>query len=383
MLQLLAGTADLAAAQLLVFLTSRPEITLRAGLHTMSEGQRRHVILHHVEPSIVSHDIRMFFEHKLSQVIRHRPLLSGYTDDEVVGQLAERADGLFIWAATACRFIKDGGPHARRRLDMIVKHQALTATENLEQKLDQIYTSVLRNPQRKHFSPDELEQFCLSLKDVLGTIVVLFSSLSAPWLADLLSRTEMEVLDILCDLHSIIDVAPDSCVPIRPQHASVRDYLLDNRRCTDSRYWVDEHQAHARVAHHCLRLMDESLMKDICGLREPGALMGDVKVEMIDACVPPSLRYSCLYWGQHVQLCDDPQRLQNAVDGFIRKHLLHWLEVLALIGKLPHGIEMLALLGKLYVSITFIKINIYNFIAETEELLTRTLSVTRRCLYRY
>jgi hypothetical protein len=79
----------------------------------MSETTRRHVILHHVDQSIVSHDIREFFEHELSRITRSRPFLHGYPDAWVVKRLVYRADGLFIWAATVCRFINEGGPFAR------------------------------------------------------------------------------------------------------------------------------------------------------------------------------------------------------------------------------------------------------------------------------
>jgi hypothetical protein len=210
------------ATPLRIFLTSRPEITVRAGLHDMPEGQRRHVILHHVDSSLIDHDIGVFFERNLSSLTHNRTLLQGLPDEEVLQRLVRRADGLFIWAATACRFIKESGPVARRRLDMIITRRVSDAPTSPERKLDAIYTAVLRNALR--------EQFCRLLNVVLGTIAVLVSSLSAPALAALLALSEAEVLDVLCDLHSILDVPLDRTVPIRPQHASVHDFLLSRER---------------------------------------------------------------------------------------------------------------------------------------------------------
>jgi hypothetical protein len=351
-LELLSETSSLAAsvAPLRIFLTSRPEVTVRAGLHHMSGSQRRHVILHRVEPSVISRDISIFFEHSLAAIIPNRPLLHERCDEEVVQRLVKRADGLFIWAATACRFIKEGGPHARRRLDMLTMQSALAATSSPERKLDEIYTSVLHNALREQWTAEETTHFCHLLSEVLGTITVMFLSLSAPWLAHLLSRSEVEVFDVLCDLHSILDIPVDRSQPIRPHHASVRDFLLSDQRCADARFRVDECQAHTRIARHCLQLMTKTLKKDICGINDPGVLVKDVGVELIDAYVPPSLRYACLYWGQHVQQSQHSPMLLVSVHSFMHEHLLHWFEVLALIGKLTDGIETVALLCNLFVS---------------------------------
>jgi hypothetical protein len=281
--------AATALAPIRIFLTSRPEVTVRAGLHDISDAQRRHIILHHVEPSIVNRDIGVVFVHSLRSLIRSCPFLPQLSDEEVQQRLVDRAGGLFIWAATACRFIKDGGPRMRNRLDSIVAQRASAAASSPERKLDEIYTSVLRNALRKELTADEVEQFCQSLKKVLGTIAVLFSSLSAPGLAALLSRSESEVLDVLCDLHSVLDVPQAPGAPIRPHHASVHDFLLSSQRCTDARFWVDERQAHDRIARQYLLLMTTTLKRDICGLEEPGVLLDDVDQERVEACVPSSL----------------------------------------------------------------------------------------------
>jgi RecA/RadA recombinase len=342
-------------APLKIFLTSRPEITVRAGLDSMSESQRRHVILHHVESSVVNHDTCLFFERKLATLIPHRPMLPGLTDQEVLQRLVGRADGLFIWAATACRYIQEGGLHARRRLDVIVNHPVLAAATSPERKLDSIYTEVLQNALREMWTADEKEEFCHLLNDVVGTIAVLFSSLSASGLATLLSRSEHDILDVLCDLHSIFDIPDDRSEPIRPHHASVRNFILSRQRCTDARFWVDERQAHTYIARQSLLLMTKTLKKDICGLEDPGELMEYIDQERIDACVSPALRYACLYWVHHVEQGHSPAALRKPINSFIREHYLHWLEVLALIGKLSDdGVQMVALLDALFVSLLYL-----------------------------
>jgi hypothetical protein len=62
-------------------------------------------------------------------------MLVGLNHEEVLQRLVQMADGLFIWA-TAYHFIKDGRPHARSRLDRIVKQQVLAAAFTGEYSLN-------------------------------------------------------------------------------------------------------------------------------------------------------------------------------------------------------------------------------------------------------
>jgi hypothetical protein len=157
-----------------------------------------------------------------------------------------------------CRFIKEGGSHERRRLDEMVMYRPSAATPSPERKLDVILTSVLRNALRGGWARDELEEFCRTLNEVLGTFAVVFSSLAAPGLTALLSRSDNVIFDMLSDLHSILDVPNDPNTPIRPQHASVRDYLFEIQRCSDARFWVEERHAHSRSMRQCLLLMTKT-----------------------------------------------------------------------------------------------------------------------------
>ncbi len=258
---------------------------------------------------------------------------------------------MFIWAATACRFVQEGGPHARSRLNMLVNRRVSAAATGPERKLDDIYTGVLRSALREGWTSDEKEQFCHLLNDTLGTIAVSFLSLSASGLAALLSCSEQDIVDVLCNLHSIVDVPYGRSEPIRPHHASVRDFILSSQRCTDARFWVDERRAHTHIARQSLLLMTRTLKKDICCLKQPGVLMRDIGRGRINACVSPSLRYACLYWAQHVERSHSLATLQNPINGFMREHFLHWLEVLALVGKLSDGLQVVALLDTLFVSL--------------------------------
>jgi hypothetical protein len=156
-LALLSQTPGLAVVALCILVASRPEIPIREGLPSMPDSVRRHLVLHPIDSSVVGQDIQTFLRRSLAETILHGPLLPGTPDYVIVRQLERRAGGLFVWAATACRFIKEGGPNARRRLNMILQHQPLSSGHHPERKLNEIFTSILRNAVPVDVVEDEKE----------------------------------------------------------------------------------------------------------------------------------------------------------------------------------------------------------------------------------
>jgi hypothetical protein len=106
-LQLLAE-ARLLEVRLRVLITSRPEVPIRYGFCQIPDTKHRDFILHDIEAAIVDHDIFAFLKHELRSIGQERNLGAGWPGDLIIRQLVQKASGLFIWAATACRFICEG-----------------------------------------------------------------------------------------------------------------------------------------------------------------------------------------------------------------------------------------------------------------------------------
>ncbi len=94
-LALLSQTSGLAVAELHILLTSRPEIHIREGLRGMPESARRHLVLHHIDPSVFSQGIGIYLRRSLARVIRPGPLLPEMPDDVVIRQLEQGAGGCY------------------------------------------------------------------------------------------------------------------------------------------------------------------------------------------------------------------------------------------------------------------------------------------------
>ena len=341
-LHLLAQVRSLGSVRLRVFLTSRPEIPIRHGFCQIPDEEHQDFVLHNISPPIIDHDITIFLEYNLSLIRQERSLDAGWPGVEVIKYLVQAASGLFIWAATVCRFIREGKRHAARRLDQILKIRGSTSTVTApEKQLDKIYTTVLSHS----VSPDEEKKESYHmLRQILGSIVILFSPLSAHSLHKLLYVTKVEIDQTLEDLHSVLDIPKDYTRPLRLHHPSFRDFFLNSNRCQEPNLWVEEKQAHQTLTEDCIRLMSSFLKQDICGLGTPGTLATDVDSSRVERCLPPELQYACLYWIFHLQQSSRQLRNDDLVHRFLREHFLHWLEALGWMGKVSEGIRSIGLL---------------------------------------
>lgn len=337
--QLLAEAPLSTRARLRVLLTSRPEVPIRLGFYEMPDTKHQDVVLHNISRSIVDHDIALFLQHKLRLIARECCLDAGWPGVEIVTQLAQSACGLFIWAATACRFIREGKRFAAKRLDAILcNSSAIPAAP--EQHLNKIYMTVLQNSIYLEYTDEEKKEQCETIRCILGSIGVLFSPLSVQSLDQLLDVTG-GIGPILEDLHAILDIPNDQNRPLRPHHPSFRDFLLKRDRCGDE-FWVNEKQAHSALAHRCVQLMSRSLKQDVCRVGAPDALVAEMDVTRLERCLLPELQYACLYWIQHLaksdaRLCDGGQEHE-----FLKEHCLQWLEALGWMGKVCEGIHAIS-----------------------------------------
>jgi hypothetical protein len=336
-LELLAEARTLKTVRFRVFLTSRPEIPIRHGFYHIPVAERQDFVLHNISVSIVNHDISIFLWYNLDFIASNRSLGAGWPGEQIVKRLVYSASGLFIWAATACRFIREGKRFAAKRLNMILESSS-TTINTPEKHLDEIYLTVLRHSVSPDYTAEEAKELSNMLKCLLGSIVTLFSPLSTQSLGRLINASKQEVDQTLDDLHSILEIPKDQTCPLRLHHPSFRDFLLNKKRCSDSNFQVDGKQAHQILADHCIQLMSTSLKQDVCKHKAPGTLVADVESVQIEKFLPPEVQYACLYWIQHLQKSDAQLRDNDQVHQFLRVHLLHWLEALSWIRKTSDGI---------------------------------------------
>ncbi|KAH0552981.1 hypothetical protein GP486_006821 [Trichoglossum hirsutum] len=340
-LQLFSEAGSLKTVQLRIFVTSRPEIPIRHGFYHVPGAKHQDYILHNISPSIVDHDITIYFEYNFRIIRQERSLAGDWPGQQDIKCLVRNAGGLFIWAATAYRYISDGRYPARRLSTILQEGGSFTAPEK---QLNKIYITVLKGSIDQDDDDQEAEELYDMLKVILGSLVILYSSLSTVSLAGLLHIPEVEVYQTLERLHAILDVPREQGGSVRLHHPSFRDFLLDKQRCSDENFWVDEKKAHGTLANNCIQFMSGKLRKDICGLHAPGALAKELKRDRIELYLPAELQYACQYWVQHFQKSEARLHDNGQIHIFLRQHLLHWFETLSLIGKISDGVTMVGTL---------------------------------------
>jgi len=342
-LQLLAEAKNLQTIRLRVFVTSRPEIPILLGFREMPGETHQDFVLHDIPPPTINHDISVFFQQKLSVVKKEHGLSTPWPNEPTIQLLVERAAGLFIYAATIYRFIRDSmDPEYQLSVILSGEYKSASPTGNL----DKIYTNLLQYSVIGDRPLCEHEALLQGFRQIVGSIVIISDVMTIQNLANLLGLQKGKVGTVLASLRSILNVPEIESEPVRIFHPSFRDFLLDKQRCSGHGFWINEKERHIDLFRHCLELMSKRLRQDICDIREPGVLITEISKDMIQSVITADLRYACRYWVYHFQHGNSVEE-DSRILQFLRQHLLHWLEVLTLVGEVSEGVLMIASLERI------------------------------------
>lgn len=300
-----------------ILITSRPEPDIQAALFN-----NPHIICQYMEDIDNTHqDIAIFVRGQLSTFTS--------TDFEFAKpQLAEKSDGLFQWAATACRFITDDD-------SLQTPYERLAVVLSLtDQHLDALYIEILTRSVKTSNSginPDIMNRF----KRVLGTIIQAEAPVSIADIFELCSDlegcTQDAVLHILKPLGSLLSGVGREFTPIRPLHASFKDFLVDRDRSEALYIDPKEQQRYTLLA--CLRIMKSGLRFNICDL-ETSHLLNDEVSDLssrVEKNIPSYLSYVCRFWAFHLTATPFEKYILGEIRQFLKTYFLYWIEVLSLI----------------------------------------------------
>ncbi|KAF1935622.1 hypothetical protein EJ02DRAFT_324548, partial [Clathrospora elynae] len=336
-LRLLAQTKDIRPVPLRIVVTSRPELHIRLGFREMPHGTYQDLVLHEVPRSTIEHDIRLFLEHKLGVIRKERKLASDWPAQQQILALVKLAVPLFIYADTVCRYVGSKGGSPTAFLNKVLHYKKATFSQ-----LDRTYLPVLDQLLSEQ-EEDEKEAWLQAFREVVGSIVVLESPLSAVSLARLLQVPQEEIQCRLDSLHSVLSVPDSKDASVRLLHLSFREFLVNPQKQRKSLFWVDEKRTHQNLAFRCLDLMSgaSGLRQDMCSLSGLGVLRSEIDDRTVASSLPPELQYACRYWTSHAI-----HSQQHIVDGdtthlFFQKHFLHWLEAMSLMRESSRCVHLL------------------------------------------
>ncbi|KAJ5648437.1 hypothetical protein N7490_004809 [Penicillium lividum] len=347
-LQLITGAQKLSTIRLKFFITSRPELNIYSSFNAivgdLYATELPKVLLSN-DKSAPKDDITKFLEHELAIITRRHMFKSGWPDEEKIQQLAWKADGLFIYAATACRFLsgrKLSKERLESRLDLLLDGRAVERSP--QRSLDAIYSRILQFSVIGDAIEEEKESIHDRFQLIVGAIIMLFEPLSVTALANILSMSESTIKDTLQSLFSVLSVSEED-LPIRLLHLSFRDFLLDQERCINEDFWISQKAKHGELAYACLDVLSKTLKQDICCLGDFASLAADVPRSKVNQYLPAHVGYACRYWVDHLQRADADVEDVGQVHRFLKKQFLYWLEALSLLGKISEGVRAIIVLS--------------------------------------
>ena len=329
--------------------TGRPEPRIREGFRLPLLAEATDVfILHEVEPSEVEKDIRLFFKHRFSELVRRNPRLHCWPTDKQLDTLCERAAGLFVYAVATVKFVEKQSANPRKQLDLLLKppggssREGGTMLNTGATTLDSLYTSILLGAFGTRNDPDNDPR----VRSVLGAMVLAANPLSPSTITVLLDLDLDDVIPLLSSVQSLLVLQENIYYPVRPFHKSFSDFIVDPDRCTNQRFHIFPPPHHSQLLMGCLDLMFQTLEKNMCKL--PDAVANSDVSDMekrTDQYISPALQYACRSWYTHLvnkhKIPVSRPDITSTLHRFLETKFLMWLEVLSVLGAARNAVYAL------------------------------------------
>ena len=278
--------------------------------------------------------VDVFIQRKVDQLAqekRYKPEVR----QAVLQHLSSNADNTFLWVALVCQDLK-----TTPRWN-VVKRLAL-----FPPGLDSLYKRMM-----DQISESNGAEICLQ---VLASTAILYRPVTISELIPLVEQLE----DLVDDLESVREIIGlcGSFLTLREDtvyfvHQSAKDFLF--AKAYNEVFPDGIEDVHRTIFSRSLAALSRTLRRDMYSLEAPGYPIENVKLPEVDSLAVS--RYPCIYWIDH--LCDSkPNSLANrvgdlqvlgAVDEFLRKRYLYWLEGLSLCRGVEKGIVSITKLWSL------------------------------------
>jgi len=281
----------------------------------------------------VSRAVNAYIDYCLAELleIKHNKLLQ----DSVREKMQQKANGTFLWVSLVIKELKEA-----------MAWEALQILEEVPTELKDVYYRMIQQIKGLRRQYPEL------CRRVLSTVLATYRPLHLQELY-VLSGLPTRVQNVNQATTAIVNMC-GSFLTIREDniyiiHQSARDFLSKEARHDLVPYGIGN--IHQSIFSRSLQVMSTTLQRDIYRL---GALgYPTERIKPLDLDPLAESRYSCIYWIDH--LCDwnpissaeDQVNLQDrgAVDGFLRKQYLYWLEALSLCKSMSKGVVSMAKLA--------------------------------------
>ena len=337
-----------------ILVTSRPETYI----NTIFKGhQTSGIVLHEdIEQSVVSDDVRKYLRAGMSQIPEELGLKprSPWPPEKDLDQLVSRSGKLFIWAATAIRFVGDSVERNPTSQLKILLGMSVGPDSHPYVMLDSLYATILSQA-TQNLRTSLVE----GILTVIGTIVRLRSEMPVDAIGRFLDDEAVETT--LDRIQSIIPVPTDPLRPVQIYHPSFLDFITSCERCTDHRFHVDAPTHERRLALRCLDILNRQLSEGVDTLLKPTETLSSVSKEAVLAVIPLEVQYACRFWAVHATFQPmDPgdEELASRLDKFSSTMLLRWVVALCILDAISDAVAAARAVQKWIVSLAPLSISL-------------------------
>ncbi|CCA76665.1 related to archipelago beta form (F-box-WD40 repeat protein) [Serendipita indica DSM 11827] len=264
--------------------------------------------------------------------------LGGILSSDKRRRLVNKANGLFIWASTACRMLNDES----LAIDPEIIYDRLISIDQ-PGAIDGVYDLVIARIDQAS-KPAIIE--------MLGMLLAAFEPLTSDDLENIIKHAKGQgsAKALVRILGTVLKEDPITHL-IQFRHPTFVEYL---QRCcivpavdVSGRIYINISHAHGQVASWCLsglRSRTEGLKFNICQIESSFYLnrqIPDLEAR-VKKYISRRLRYASLHWPFHVSAMDDGSghELQSELAHIVRSPFaLYWMEVLSVTGGVMRAIS--------------------------------------------
>ena len=322
-------------ASVKVLITSREEGCITTLMSTCRSC--KHLLM--TETVDVEDDIQRFIETEMRDIRISKGRAPNWPGVERIQALTQYANGLFIFAAVACNFVRKV-----RNPDGQIKN-ILDNGRLIE--LDDLYMTIFTQGIGVELDSKERSNWIR----VIGTIVAVRVPLTVDEMDAILGlpTTSLETTwDYIDALLPMLKVDGEER-KVQLLHKSVFDFLT-----TQTMIPIDIPLRHQDLAVHCLTYMNGNLRYDMKWIATPDSESSSPGTQRSNAS---ALRYACRNFSKH--LSESTRYPAPELRIFLREHLLHWFEVMAWLNEGYEAEESLKLLS-VYLSVSSFFLNKLN-----------------------
>ncbi|TFK59544.1 hypothetical protein BDN72DRAFT_966032 [Pluteus cervinus] len=252
-------------------------------------------------------------------------------------RLATAGGGLFIWAHTACNYIRQSFNY-KEALEQLLQPQGFQSGSPLHILYSTILSEAIGN------NPLAIKVY----QGVMSTILLVARPVTVTVIAELLPAgiAKSAVSGIIDKLHAVLTKEADETIKVL--HPSFAEYLLYESVSCPQRFQIQGSAGHAALYQNCVKVLESQLKFNICNLTSSYVLNKDIHdlQDKIVKNISQALQYAAVFWLCHFAVYIENSDIKTSTDTKLESLLtnssgLYWIEVISLLGEVYNTLPVL------------------------------------------